>query len=249
MTDGPQRGYARPLALLPARLRASTVLSLALTVYLGVLALLLATFSVVTEDVLDGGELVRVDDPVSRFLIGHRTPWLTPVMRVVTDLGSALVVVPLVLAVGVVARRTRGSWRPLAFVSLVVIGATLTSTLIKVLVARPRPTTGALVHALGYAFPSGHSTTSAAAWLSAAVVVGSLTRSALARTVLGVVAVLVVGLVGVSRIYLGVHAPTDVLGGWALGTAWLIGTLAVVRLARRRGPEPARPSPEPRPLP
>ncbi|HEV7210720.1 MAG TPA: phosphatase PAP2 family protein [Blastococcus sp.] len=249
MTDGPQRGYARPLALLTVRLRESRALPVALAVYLGVLALLLATFSVVTEDVLDGGELVRVDDPVSRFLIAHRTPWLTPVMRIVTDLGSALVVVPLVLLVGVVARRARGSWRPLAFVSLVVIGATLTSTVIKVLVARPRPATGALVHALGYAFPSGHSTTSAAAWLSAAVVVGSLLRSTLARILVGVVAVLVVGLVGLSRIYLGVHAPTDVLGGWALGTAWLIGTLAVGRLVRRRAVGPARPSSEPRQLP
>ncbi|MGZ4508634.1 MAG: phosphatase PAP2 family protein [Blastococcus sp.] len=221
------------------------MLSRTLTLYLGVLGLLLATFSVVTEDVLDGGELVRVDDPVSRFLIGHRTPGLTPAMRVVTDLGSALVVVPLVLAVGVAARRARGSWRPLAFVSLVVIGATLTSTVIKVLVARPRPTSGALVHALGYAFPSGHSTTSAAAWLSAAVVVGSLIRSALARILVCVVAVLVVGLVGVSRIYLGVHAPTDVLGGWALGTAWLIGTLAIGRLVRSRRQE----STEPRQLP
>jgi undecaprenyl-diphosphatase len=217
--------------------------SVALTVYGGVLALLLATFSVVTEDVLDGGGVIRLDNPVSRFLIGHRTADLTPAMRIITDFGSALVVVPMLLAVGVLARRARGSWRPLTLLALVVGGATLTSTVIKIVVARPRPTTGALVHALGYAFPSGHSTTAAAAWLTSAVVLGSLTRSPVVRAVLGTVAVLVVVLVGVSRIYLGVHAPTDVLGGWVLGTAWLLGTLAVGRVLRGRRPDPADPLP------
>lgn len=206
---------------------------------LGALAVLVSTFGVVTEDVLDGGDLVRVDNPVSRYLIAHRSADLTPVMRGITDLGSALVVVPLILAVGLIARRARGSWRPLNFLCVVVVGATLTSTLIKVLVARPRPTSGALVRALGYAFPSGHSTAAAATWLTAAVVLGTLTRSIVLRVVLGGVAVLVVLLVGVSRIYLGVHAPTDVLGGWALGAAWLMGTLAVGRAAVRRRTEAA----------
>jgi membrane-associated phospholipid phosphatase len=231
VTDEPRaHRYDRPLAFLTARLDRSGILGLALTVQLCLLGLLLATFSVVTEDVLDGGELVRVDNPVSRYLIEHRTDWLTPVMRTVTEAGSALVVVPLVLAVGLLARRMRGSWRPLAFHALIVIGATLTSTVIKVVVARPRPNAAALVHALGYAFPSGHSTTAAAAWLTAAVLVGTWTPSTALRLTLGTVAVVVVVLVGVSRIYLGVHAPTDVLAGWALGTAWLIGTLTTGRL-------------------
>jgi undecaprenyl-diphosphatase len=196
---------------------------------LSVVVVLLAVFSVVTEDVLDGRDLVAVDDPVSRFLIGHRSAGLTPWMRLMTQCGSAFVVIPLLLAVGLLARRRTGSWRPQSFLVVVVVGATLTSTLVKVTVARPRPGTGALVKALGYAFPSGHSTAAAAAWLSAALALGSLTRRGLLRVLLVVVAVLVVVLVGISRVYLGVHAPTDVLGGWALGVAWVAGTLVAGR--------------------
>lgn len=219
---------------LAARLRPRTRLGLMLTAQLALLVLMLATFSVVTEDVVAGEELVEADGPIENFLISRRTAGLTAAMRVFTGLGSALVVIPLLLCVGLLAYRARRSWRPLGFLALTVGGATLTSTLIKLAVARPRPETGALVDALGYAFPSGHSTTAAAAWLAAAVVVGSLTRSTAARIALGLVATLVVVLVGVSRVYLGVHAPTDVLGGWALGALWLAGTLTAGRLLFRR---------------
>jgi undecaprenyl-diphosphatase len=127
-------------------------------------------------------------------------------------------------------RRALGSWRPLGFLAVTVGGATVTSTIIKIVVARPRPAAGALVDALGYAFPSGHSTTGAAAWLGAAVAVASMTRATPIRVVVGTVAAVVVALIGVSRVYLGVHAPTDVLGGWAIGTLWLIGVLVAARL-------------------
>jgi membrane-associated phospholipid phosphatase len=230
---------ARWPAFLAARLRPGARLGLMLTVQLGLLVLLLTAFSVVTEDVVAGEELVQADGPIERFLIDRRTPALTVAMRVFTTLGSALVVVPLLFGVGLLARRALGSWRPLVFLAVTVGGATLTSTVIKLVVARPRPDAGALVQALGYAFPSGHSTTAAAAWLSSAVVLGSLTRSTARRVVLGVVAAVVVVLVGVSRVYLGVHAPTDVLAGWALGALWLAGTLIASRLLFRREDRPA----------
>lgn len=157
-------------------------------------------------------------------------------MTAVTYLGTAFVLVPLLLAVGVLARSRRGSWRPLGFMALALAGASLTSTGIKLLVARPRPTADALVHALGYGFPSGHSTAAAGGWFSAALVLGWLTRSVTLRVSIGAVAVAVVTLVGVSRVYLGVHQPTDVLGGWALGTLWVVGVLtAGYLLAHRQG--------------
>jgi undecaprenyl-diphosphatase len=236
------RRYASSLSFLAARFGPGTRLGLVLTVQLALLVLLLSAFSVVTEDVVAGDELVQADGPIERFLIDRRTPALTVAMRVFTTLGSAFVVVPLLLAVGLLARRARGSWRPLGFLAVPVVGATLTSTVIKLLVARPRPVSGALVHALGYAFPSGHSTTGAVAWLSSAVVLGSLTRSTARRVVISAVAAVVVMLIGVSRVYLGVHAPTDVLGGWALGALWLAGTVIAGRLLVRRDPV-AAPSP------
>ncbi|MCW2698852.1 MAG: phosphoesterase PA-phosphatase related protein [Blastococcus sp.] len=230
------RRYEASTSFLAGRFRPITRPGLALTVLVGVLVLLLSTFSVVTEDVVAGDELVQADGPIERFLIDRRTAALTLAMRAFTTLGSVFVVVPLLLVVGLLARRARGSWRPLVFLTVIAAGATATSTVIKVVVARPRPETGALVHALGYAFPSGHSTSGAAAWLSSAVVLGSLTRSMVRRVVIGVVASVVVVLIGVSRVYLGVHAPTDVLAGWALGGLWLAATVLAGRLLVRRHP-------------
>lgn len=229
-----QDRYARQLAFLAARLSPAGALGLALTAQLALLALFGSAFGAVTEDVLAGDEVVRIDSPVAGYLIDHREPWLTTAMRLITDLGGVRVVVPLLLAVGLLARWRQRSWRPLVLLTLSAVGAVLASTGIKLLVARPRPTTDALVHALGYGFPSGHSTQAAAVWLSVAVVLASMTRSTAARVATGAAALAVVALVGISRVYLGVHQPTDVLGGWALGALWLCAVLAALHLVEHR---------------
>ncbi len=226
--------YARQLAFLAARLSPAGALGLALTTQLALLALLGAVFGAVTEDVLAGNEIVRIDSPVSRFLIDHREPWLTSAMRLITALGGIHVLVPLLLAVGLLARWRQSSWRPLVLLALTTTGAVVASASIKLLIARPRPTADSLVGALGYGFPSGHSTQAAAAWLAVALVLGSMTRSTAARVTLGSAALSVVVLVGVSRIYLGVHEPTDVLGGWALGALWLCAVLTALHLLQHR---------------
>lgn len=231
---GLRQRYTRQLDFLAARLNPAAALGLALTAQLAVLALLGAAFGAVTEDVVSRDELVGLDDPISRFLIEHREPWLSTVMEVITGLGTEFVLVPLLLAVGVLARRLRGTWRPLGLLALTLAGASLTSTVIKLLVARPRPDADALVLALGYGFPSGHSTAAAAGWFSVALVLGGLTRSVALRVGLGAGAAVVVTLVGVSRVYLGVHQPTDVLGGWALGMLWLAAVLTAFHLLVNR---------------
>lgn len=229
-----ERRYSRPLHFLARRFHPATALGLALTAQLAVLGLCGAAFGAVTEDVIAGNEIVRVDSPVSRFLIERREPWLDTAMELVTQLGSAFVVVPVLVLVGVlVARKTR-TWRPLWFLTVGLGGATLTYIVIKLLIARPRPQGDALVQALGYAFPSGHTTQATAGWLAAAIVAGWLTRSLAVRVSLLTGAALIAGAVGVSRVYLGVHAPTDVLGGWALGGLWLAGLLVTTHLLDAR---------------
>jgi undecaprenyl-diphosphatase len=122
----------------------------------------------------------------------------------------------------------------MAFLAVTWGGATLTSTVIKLLVARPRPTSGALVRALGYGFPSGHSTAAAAGWFAVAAVLGWLARSLTVQVSVLATALLVAVLVGVSRVYLGVHAPTDILAGWAVGGLWVTGVLTVTYLLTLR---------------
>lgn len=215
------------------RLRPHGAFSLVLALELTVLVALGATFGALTEDVLARNELVGIDNPVARFFADLRSPGLTTVMRVVTSLGTGWVLGPVAAVVAVLVARRFGSVRPAVFLGVVLVGSTVMAQLIKVLVARPRPA-GGLVRALGYAFPSGHSTAAAAGWLGIALVVVPLTRHVAARVVVLAVAVVVVLLVGISRIYLGVHAATDVLGGWVLGAAWVAATSAAFRVLDAR---------------
>lgn len=114
------------------------------------------------------------------------------------------------------------SYRHLA-IGLVVslVAAFLASTALKIAVARPRP--DIVEHAaltFTASFPSGHAFLSAATLLTIASFVGLASRRADIARFCIVMAVIVAGLIGLSRIYLGVHWPTDVLGGWCLGIAW-----------------------------
>ncbi len=238
--------YAAQLAFLADRLRPGQALGLALTVQLSVLAGLGWLFGSVLQDVVRNEKVVQIDAPLMRFFAGHREVWLTRVMEAVTWLGSVTVLGALVVGVGLVAHRRSRSWRPLRLLVVTLVGAVLLSDLVKVLVAKPRPPAAdALVHASGYSFPSGHATQATATLLCAALVLAALTASWSRRVTLVTVAAGLAVLVGVTRVYLGVHAPSDVLGGWALGGLWLTVTLAAFRLLDRPNSHPDTPSNSP----
>jgi undecaprenyl-diphosphatase len=116
--------------------------------------------------------------------------------------------------------------------------------LLKGLYNRPRPDFAPLgTYVYAQSFPSGHSTASAALWLSLAMVAASLERRTPQKTFWFVIAGVVVLAVGASRVYLGVHWPTDVLAGWMLGACWaLAGWLAWQIWSDLQGPSAAPPN-------
>jgi undecaprenyl-diphosphatase len=185
------------------------------------LAALWSVFGVLAVLIIRGDGPSRLDGAISRYVLEHRQPWLTTTMGAVTQLGSLVVLVPLLLALGVWVGSTYRTWRPLMFLTAAVGGVALLNACTKLLVARPRPGSGALLDVEGYGFPSGHSAQAAAGWLAVATLLGGLSRDPTRRVALTAGAVVVILGVGFSRVYLGVHAPTDVLGGWLLGVAWL----------------------------
>jgi undecaprenyl-diphosphatase len=146
--------------------------------------------------------------------------WLLVAAKAATAIGSP-VVVDVVAAVVVVVLLVVGWWRAAVVVALARLGELVCEFAVKVLVARPRP---ALVHpvasASGYSFPSGHAGGSAAVY-------GALALLALAgvagwaRLILVTGAALLVAAVAMSRVLLGVHYPSDVAAGVALGLAWV----------------------------
>jgi membrane-associated phospholipid phosphatase len=163
-----------------------------------------------------------VDQPAASFVVAHRQGWLTGVMRLVTDLGAAGVLVPLVLSAGLAWRWRRGTWRPLALLACAVAGAWVVQVAVKQLVERPRPPAAlALSHATGFAFPSGHATDAAAVYGMLAVLLARPGRGA-ARVAALAGAAALIALVGLSRLYLGVHWLSDVVAGAGLGIAWLL---------------------------
>ncbi len=138
--------------------------------------------------------------------------------------------------------------------ALFVLAATFSGLLIslglKQIIARPRPDlVPQLSHVVTSSFPSGHSMLSAVVYLT----LGSLLAASTPRRVLKIyvltLAILLSLLIGVSRIYLGVHYPTDVLAGWMAGLAWALLCLLVARWlqhSRQIEPEPDTPSPRER---
>lgn len=156
--------------------------------------------------------------------------WLLPAAREVTALGGTPLLTLLTLTlVGyfAVKRQTK-----LIFILLAaVIGETLLSDFLKDIFARPRPTlVPHLVDASSKSFPSGHSTSAAAIYFTLAALIARETKERIVRNYVFFVAAVLAALVGTSRVYLGVHYPTDVIGGLSFGSAWA----AIVLIAARR---------------
>jgi undecaprenyl-diphosphatase len=192
-----------------------------------------AALVAVAQDVR-GGDGLTIDDPARlRFFSGQGSATLLRLCLWLSDIGAINVLIPLAVLAGVVLWYLRASV-VLALVPLVSLGiAAALAQLGRASIARAQPH-GIPVRLQPYtstSFPSGHAADSAALCISFALVLGVV---ALRRPITRVLAVLVGAAicvaVGVSRLVLGVHWPTDVIAGWALGTttALLVTTVAVV---------------------
>ncbi len=180
--------------------------------------------------------VTRFDTGIAAAVQSWRSPGMTSAMKVVTDAGGTVFIV--IVTVGLVATLlARGRRLEAAFAAGAVGVGMLLSTLAKGHFARPRPPVSTMLAdvPITYSFPSGHSM---ASLLVASVVVWLVLRSTLAPLAKGfavAACVMYAVAVGLSRVYLGVHYPTDVIASWLLGGAWL--ALAVGLAAGRTGVE------------
>lgn len=148
--------------------------------------------------------------------------WLEEAMRDVTALGG-FTVLTLVTIVAVVTLMRARRWRKALGMATVALGAELTSDVLKLAYARPRPDLvphGSYVYS--NSFPSGHSTLSVAIYFTLAALLAAGAVRPSCRRMIYMVAGSVVLMIGASRVYLGVHWPTDVAAGWALGSIWAL---------------------------
>lgn len=174
-------------------------------------------FLMILEDVYDV-ESMRLDRAAYWLIVEHlRTPWLTPVMESFSALATPVSLVVLLLAVAAFAPGKRpGMCCAVNLVLVVVINQVL-----KFIIQRPRPDGFRLATASGFSFPSGHSMVAMAFFGLLAWLVWKYEADRRLRRLYATGFALVIVMIGVSRIYLGVHYASDVLGGFCLSMAWL----------------------------
>ena len=209
-------------------------------VVIGVLALLVRTHST----------LIDIDSSIAGWGVQHAKGLEEDVLDVVTHLGSGTVLFPLMLVVTIIEYVRRPNRWLLVFALTVGLGQALVTNGIKDLVERVRPTVSAAAASLGPSFPSGHTAGAAACFAAIALMMGR-GRSRTTQALFSGVAVAIAIAVAASRVLLGVHWFTDVIGGLALGWGWFaICSIAFggrllrfgvpVEVAERALPEPER---------
>ena len=156
-----------------------------------------------------------------RDVAAQRTATLTDVARVITWAGSAFLLVPLAL-IACLSLAWAGVRREALAVALSLGGAMLISDWVKLLVSRPRPPVEHLQVVTGSSFPSGHATQASAFWFSLVLALQAAGAPRRTTRVATGFALLIVLAVAASRVYLGVHYPSDVVAGMLLGTGWAL---------------------------
>lgn len=205
-----------------------------------VAAALLLLFGALAEEVVEG-DTHRLDRAV---LMAFRTSgnpadligpgWFEEMVRDVTALGSyAFVIIIVTAATGyLLLMRKHG----LALLLLAAeAGGMLFSTLLKELFDRPRPDIEHAAKVFTASFPSGHATLSAVTFLTLGALLTRVTTDRKSKIYFMATAIVLTVLVGLSRLYLGVHYPSDIIAGWCVGSAWAVLCWGAATWLQRRG--------------
>jgi undecaprenyl-diphosphatase len=192
-----------------------TLLSL---LFVGV-AIMATLFGLVSVMVRTNTGIARLDQRAAQWGADHATSGATSALRSVSLLVGTEWAIPLMAVIIIVELRRTHRRSTAAFLLLTVIGQNLIVNITKLVVSRARPNVDQLTGISGYSFPSGHSAQSAAMYAAIALVLGRR-RGRLVQAVLAGAAVAVAVAVATSRVLLGVHWLTDVVGGLAVGWGW-----------------------------
>jgi undecaprenyl-diphosphatase len=208
-----------------------------LGIYFGVIvfAVLLGGFGMIADEMREG-DTQTFDHAV---LLLFRTPgdpadpigpvWVEEAVRDLTSLGSYSILTILITVTALhlmLSGRIRTGW----FLTAAVVGGAVLTTALKSAFDRPRPEIAGAARVFTSSFPSGHATTSAVVYLTLGALLASATPVRRLKALYLGVAVFLTLTVGITRLYLGVHYPSDVAAGWAVGTAWALLCWAIYRL-------------------
>lgn len=183
-----------------------------------ILVLCLIIFTIVTYKVVTN-ENIYIDDIVYNFMSDNViNDKITNIVKIITNITSPLVVIvtAIILIIFIKNKKIKLS------LMINLIGVTIINNLFKVIIARTRPDINRLVDETGYSFPSGHAITSMVFYGYLIYLIYKYVDNRKIKIPLMIFLILLIPIIGLSRIYLGVHYTSDVLGGFLLGTVYLI---------------------------
>lgn len=213
-----------------ARLDPGTAAGLTLTLALVGVVIVFIVFGVAIAMIRSSSGVVNVDVAVTRWAAAHATGVSLDVFGWLTLAGSTVGVVAVALATTVFALRRWRRWSVALFFLVVLGGQLLLSNAVKYAVERVRPDAPPLHVLSGPSFPSGHATAAAATWAAVALVLSRGSSPRVRAVLAGTAAGIAVG-VACSRVFLGAHWTSDVIGGLLLGWTWF--ALCVVAFGGR----------------
>jgi len=229
-----QARYPRARTFVAARFARGEYLGLHLTIGLAISVAGLWLFGGITEDVIHHDPLTQFDVTLLNWVHARATPAGYAIFDAISLLGSPATISVLALVVGLLLAARR-QWILLGGWLAAFAGGGLLAEALKVVIRRPRPPYAAgFLHHYSWSFPSGHAMGSLIGYGMLAYVLTVLwihRRSAQVSLVLG--AALLIGAIGLSRLYLGVHYFSDVVGGYAAGLLWLSACISGLEVARR----------------
>ncbi len=231
-----ERSHPRARAFVAARFTRGQYLGLHLTVGLAISLAGLWLFAGITEDVIHHDPLTQFDVALLDWLHAHATPAGYTIFKAISFLGSSVAMTVLGLGVALLLGARR-QWVVLGGWVAAFAGGGLLNQVLKLMIQRPRPPGAAtFLQDSSWSFPSGHTMASLIGYGMLAYLLVTLwvhRRSMQAAIVLA--AALLIVAIGVSRLYLGVHYFSDVVGGYAAGVLWLSACISGLEVARRWG--------------
>lgn len=212
-----------------------------LAIGLGVSVAALLVFGLLATLVAEG-VTQRMDEAILLWMYEHSSPWLDKWAMKLTALGSTVVVVMMVVVSSALLWMSRHRWS-VALLWVAMLGSAVLSSTLKAAFDRPRPELWERSAASAASFPSGHAMSAVVIYGTLAYLVARIEEGPKMRRVTLGVAAFVILIIGTTRLYLGVHYPSDVIAGYAVALGWAtfcaLGIEAVRYFAGRK-PEIAR---------
>lgn len=181
-----------------------------------------AIFGKIASEVMEG-ETQKIDEALLLVINGASNTLLDKTIIFLTTFGGVAFTL-LVASITIIYFWRKREWRAAVFVTFAVGGTLIANSLLKLLFQRDRPTLwDLLVTESTYSFPSGHAALSCTLAITAIILLWHSTR----RRLVIIAALIYVAIIGFTRLYLGVHYPTDVLAGWLVASGWVL-TVGVI---------------------